>query len=282
MWRMIAAAGLVYGLFNDNPFAGVGGVNGMLRRQNGITDEDEKAARMNQSDGKKAFRPLMIALPWRDSDGRVQFIDIGQWWGPARLMQGNPDDPMFNKFMANLVLGTVNGGLAEPAVNTVLNKVGLIDNPNRAPFEIRAETPLQKFLADAVQQGFVPGVVPNTLNTLRQGGYTGQQSQFEDTLTPTQTAMKLAGMPVLGGFTEDKSGVAAIKGDAGKMLESKTQIQRIITRPGAFADEAATAETQRMIEEEVKRIENAGEKMGERGKANDAARKPLNKDYLKL
>jgi hypothetical protein len=92
----------------------------------------------NLTKGQRAFRTWMVPLPFMDPVAKArQFMDLTQWFFPARLAAGNPNDPLWRRVIANLMLMPLEGGTVEPEIRGLLEGSGFISptKPKRPPLE---------------------------------------------------------------------------------------------------------------------------------------------------
>lgn len=197
LWRGLGYAtafgGMMYGM-------------NQLAHVNGISDDDMRAAYANLSKSQRGFRPFMLALPFRDSDGRVQFIDLSRYIGWAQYLQG-VDMPtagqttstqtagqVATQLLVNAIKAPVEGSTTQHTVDDLMARLGAGD-PAYAS-KLRED---QKGYAAAVNflwkdLGLLPSAGPQQMADL--WGRMHQQGPYSEPLTAGQGAAAALGFTV--------------------------------------------------------------------------------------
>jgi hypothetical protein len=211
-WRMLAN-GMVVG-------AALGG-NGLMQHLNGISDEDIQAADATRSKGSKFYRPVQIAMGWRDSRGRIQYWDATRMWDPLRYLQGvnltpapgagvgvMPDDPalpLIAKALSNVAISPIEGGFLEPIARTGLATTGATPYPPVAgrPNPV-TDTGAMAVISYLFKESLFPGIANNAYAAAQQTDLIPGRQPYQEQLTPVQGAMKAIGLgniqPVTRGY----------------------------------------------------------------------------------
>lgn len=199
------------------------GLGGYARRElGGIPDEEVEKVEAAMSDGKKYYRPLTWVLPWRDSRGRPQMVDLTSYFPMARLLQGHPDDAMYRRVLANLITSAADGGLAEGPVQEFLVRTGLIKGHQQRDF-LQHEPKVLQVMQTLWDLGIAPKGPERIYEALRQGEAFGPVGPSTEPFTPEQAFAKATGGPMLGGVTPTPAGPSAI----GSAFEYKAQLSQL-------------------------------------------------------
>lgn len=170
------------------------------RKLNGITDEEVAAAQAIRSHREQVYRPGLVALPYRDAKGRVQFYDMGQPFADLQLLQGHPKDSLFARLTSNLALAPFSGAATEDGVRAMMNKVGwTTELPNKKDHVVPGTSGLMNLVKSLAQGGGLPkGIHALTQNYERVKGPHGMATE---PLTSGQGVARSLGANVAGGVT---------------------------------------------------------------------------------
>lgn len=245
-WRVGATALLTGALF---------GAGAAARHMNGISDEEVDAGMSELTRRQKSFRPALAVAPWRDSQGRLNVYDLTHFSYAAKLLNGNPDDAMWRRVMANVLTSPLSQ-TAGDGVNKVLEKAGLIHPlPDYKP--LPGEQDVTGLLSQIQGSGFgAPEIVSRVQSALRKGGVTVAPPPTKEPFTPAQMAQEITGLPFAFPVTAGPgpSHLASTKEDIGKMRELQ----------GAVARAASTGRTD-LIPGILEELKGVGRGMGSRG-----------------
>lgn len=219
-WRLAA-----WGMFASALF----GAGGYARRElSGISDDEVKAAEASLSDGKKYYRPLTYAMPYRDSQGRPEMWDLTQWVPMAQLWSGSPDDAPWKRVASNLMTGPVEGGFAEDDVQGFLQSVGMARAPQGPQDMLPGEGGIVNTMQKLWDAGAAPKVPLHVYETLRRAEAFGNVRSTEEAFTPGQAAVRMAGFPTMGGVTPGGPyAQGAYKETMAKKAELEQQLRRV-------------------------------------------------------
>lgn len=215
-WAAVGAAGF--------------GANSLARQSyDGPSDATVDAALANTPDRGKWWKKGPLAAPWFDEKGRPEIWDVTQDFLPMQMSTGHPDDPLFNRFLANIVSYPFGGG-TEEAVMQGVQATGLVRPPpdRRKLFEGEGGfLPAAEFM---MRQGGVPAIATQSVEMSRKTGLTGMRGQNEETWTPRQAALSLAGAPIVG--PANPTSPAGQMESAGEIAELQRQMRTIAKQMG--------------------------------------------------
>lgn len=240
--------------------AGVGYGSTQLARWNGISEADEKAARANLMQTSRGFRPFMVTIPWRDSDGRVQFLDMTPYVGWGSYLQGVDVDKsgMDNatRIMTNVVKAPVDGSSHQAWVDEFMARAGI--GEERYMAQLRED---QKGWSQAL------GYASRNLGLIPQGGpqqgldiwnAMNTSGPTAEPLTGGQAAMAAAGFRNLpsGKGTYIKAAQGLQGAARGTVADQKKAVMKIPTQqsrtlPEAVADMFDKRTTQEKVRDAV-------------------------------
>lgn len=220
MWRVLYMGGLMKGALKGMD---------VWRRENGISDEEVEHERKLRTARQAAYRPLLIALPFRDNDGRVQFIDASAVFAMSKFIQGHPRVPMAENVAMNVATAPVAGTPAEDWARTQAAKVG-VGKPISA-FEkplLPGEDLTMAIFNQILDLGLAPRAIQRAGNDLRKAGVGGYLGKTEEPFTLGQAAANQAGFSVVPGNSGPMkaANAAEFKGD---LAELRRQIQSVST-----------------------------------------------------
>lgn len=228
-------------------FGGLYGANSLAKHLNGISPEDEARAQSLIPDSQKGFHPALVTAPWRDErTGQPQVYDLSPFSTALSLLQGNPDSPMWNRVLANVVKLPVNGGLGEEPVDAALTRAGIVRpfGPDGQPKLLEGEAGLVTALNYLNQKGgLLPSGVTRVVNAARQMSPTGIPRP--QPVTPGQAAQYAAGIPVV----TPKSNTAAVLEKVGQLKEASGEYKRAVMQ-----------EKQQYMPDITKRVQDVGKK----------------------
>jgi len=186
-WRIAANAAAVAGLYEGMR---------IIRKANGIDDEEVEAAEAIMTKSSRTYRPALMAAPHRDEKGRIQFYDLSTWFTPLQYAYGNIDDPLINRIGTNLFLTPVQGGLAEPLARKIPERLGIVSPLPQFTKEPFTGSNLAERTGGVLDtSGAVPGIIPSAKEALRKTGVTGTLRPNEEQFTPAQGLQKFLGAP---------------------------------------------------------------------------------------
>jgi hypothetical protein len=224
IWRMGALATFLGGIW---------GANGLAKQLNGITPQDEARAQALIPDSQKGFHPALVSAPWRDSrTGLSQQYDLSPFSTMASLLQGNPDSPMWNRVLSNLVSLPVAGGMGEAIPDALLTRAGIVRpfGPNGQPKLLEGEAGLVQALNTLNQAGgLLPSGVTRVVNAVRQ--LNPQGIPKPQPVTPGQAAQYAAGIPVVTPRTSPTAPnpmTAATMEKVGQLREAAGEYKRAV------------------------------------------------------
>jgi hypothetical protein len=174
------------------------------RRLNGVSDEEVDAAVAERTKRSQVYRPLMIAMPERDSEGRVQFFDASQWVPESLYLVGHPDDTAAAKIASNLMLMSHGDSPVGAGIRAVQEKAGLVRPVPGGALPMReGEQGALNVMQMFFQSGMLPTGPYRLAEAIRKGQPAGSegQSRFADPQTAGQVAGNIAGLPLAGGVT---------------------------------------------------------------------------------
>ena len=171
------------------------GANGLAKHLNGISQEGVEAAYGEMAKSRKVHRPITFALGWRDSKGRVQIVDLTRLWDPFRYTAGHPDDPMWRRATANLLLSSVEGTGTGSFVREGMERSGFVtpEHPHTPISSMSTKSGGIAVLKQLQNAGAFPGVLKHMQAAVRLGGAAGTIQDFEEPLTPGQAVPRFLG-----------------------------------------------------------------------------------------
>ena len=221
-WRLAALVGMVGTAF---------GVNGLMRQWNGISDDEVEKAMRNIPSSRKASRPFLEPMAWRDSKGRIQLWNYTNYFDPLRLFSGSTNDPAFSKFVSNaLAMNFLEGGSLERPVSTMAEATGLLGKQPQYPVFDPNASHVEKIFRTLNAMSLTPKLLRDNYEAARLNdalpGWLGVRSNTEEALTPGQTAAKMLGVTnivpsgsasALGSVLERKAAFNEFKKDMRKV-----------------------------------------------------------------
>ncbi len=253
-WDLAATAAVTYGLFGRQ------GLLGNIRRMNGISDEEVDAGLADRSPSSRAYRHLLVTMPFRDSHiqadgrGRVINVDLSQWFGPTRLLNGQPDDSIVLKMLGNFMMTPVSGGIAEASVRNTLAQAGLMRQGPNPPRLLEGEGDALFSLGKAWQAGALPTAPLRIAEAVRRNGsfpndVSGRLKPTEEPLTGGETAARIMGinaepytMPGVG--EPSPSNIASEEDEIRRMDDLFRQLDMLIDRTPGQSVEAGVAQAE--------------------------------------
>lgn len=169
----------------------------MLRRMNGITDEEvelvDDFGKTKHGQHNGVMTPVMA---WKDDLGRHQYMDLTWAYLPATMLKGDWRDSLWRRSLANLVSRPVEGGPFEGGVRHMLAQSGLI-HPDPEPYEpSHSEASLSNVIQQLNMSGLAgPTMISQNLQTARSLGYRGVTPR-QQLLTPGQAVARELGFPL--------------------------------------------------------------------------------------
>jgi hypothetical protein len=189
----------------------LGGLYGSVwaaRNLNGINDKMVDEALAVKSNRSSVYRPGigMLAKPWTEADGSVQFWDMSSWIPELQYMQGHPNDHWASNLAANFLLMPFQGSAMQSVVRSGLEGTGMV-TPLPGQYQARPGENRALYAMRAMfQTGLAPGFISKPFDALRKQDLVadslgGNLGRSEEKTTLAQTAGSLLGMPEAGTVT---------------------------------------------------------------------------------
>lgn len=199
----------------------MGGLGYAMAHMSGISKEELALARESMTKRYQTYKTALLPMPFRDANGRVQFIDVTNYFLPFQLLQGHPDDSVLNRLAYNFSVFPLEGGALQDTTDMLASKAGL-KRPLQTPDLIEGEGNMKMLLDAAFRMGFAPqmankvmdvgrmtdfsslvppgvtapGVIPQPINPVTLGP--GKLGRSEEPLTPGQGLVTLGGLKPRG------------------------------------------------------------------------------------
>lgn len=132
-----------------------GGVGKMLMHLSGITDEEVAAAKASMTKRQQTYKTAMMPLPVRDALGRVQLVDVSNYFLPAQILQGHPDDSPLGRVTYNIATYPFEGSMFKGSVDAIAEQGGL-KRPSPPAQLLEGEGNVTKMIDKLYQMGFGP------------------------------------------------------------------------------------------------------------------------------
>lgn len=175
------------------------------RNANGVTGEVVAENDKRRTNLDKMYHPTAVALPMKDANGNVIFLDIlPKLMSELSLLNGSMDNPVYKRIIGNLVVQNL-GPLLQESAQTVLATYGFSDFPIE-PKMRKAQMDTYKLLEMATRNGLLPSVLNTIPNIMQQGGLIGTPKPNQPVTTPGVTAGKLMGLPLSSPLTPEQKG----------------------------------------------------------------------------
>lgn len=185
------------------------GAGGLARRYyGGFRDEDVEQALASQPNAKGYTNPGAFVWLDRDSKGRAIMVDVSKMFDPLRFLSGHPDDALWRKVMANMLLQPFDGSMSEPYARAGIENLGIARQPNQTPANLDKKALYGMLLPDAARGVMEAG---------RKGQLWGGLGKNEEEYTPTQAAMRAAGISNFYPVTTEPSRKRAQPGYEGEV-----------------------------------------------------------------
>jgi hypothetical protein len=184
----------------------------------------------NYTRRQRYYRPVILPMPWRDANGKTQFLDLTQAWLPFRLMAGHPDEPLFKRLMTNLFTGPFEGSPSGDAIDKHMETAGLA-RP-MAPYQpMEGEAGVAAALDSLSRAGVLPRGYSAATTILRESGATdafGKPGRTSTGMTPGQAVGNALGAPLMPASNPDARSLETniMRGDLRKQVRSNARSNR--------------------------------------------------------
>lgn len=191
---------------------------------NGISQDAVNLAWAREPQNTQWLHPAATAVPWRDSEGRVQFYEAGAILDFMKYLQGDPSVDPARRVIGNVLKTPFEGGLLDPQVTSFLQQVGLPVAGSPQFAEQPLADPLARGVDQALRSGFGGPLTPvvRGVNTYAQtaGNQGPYEAQSRPHFTPGQAAVKtFGGLGVIPASSETVKGLEE-KGQVGAALRT--------------------------------------------------------------
>lgn len=240
------------------------GANGLLRQYNDIRDEEVDAARATMTKSKEHYRPLSVAMAWRDAKGRIQLWDVSKMWDPLRYLTGSPDDHWMRRVLYNFATSPVEGGAGEVVARRAATNLGMIspepDFNNTPPLFSRGGG--LAFLRELGNNSLLPGITKHWEQAAkRTGGFEplgiDPASKYVEPYTAGQTAFRMLGGSNIEPVTPGAGpSMMAKQAEFGRSMSDLDRAMRSIASSNVSPEEkkrrfaVINAERNRLLEQE--------------------------------
>lgn len=140
-----------------------------MREANGISQEEVDQSFASAPDSIQRFKPGALALPWRDSKGRLMFADLSQTFEPMTYLAGDPRTAWATRMLKNLAISPIDNSVTEPGLVSILANGGMADPAFRERMVPEWQQGAAQAFADVMSRAG-PGIFRNIYSTLERGG----------------------------------------------------------------------------------------------------------------
>jgi hypothetical protein len=235
----------------------------------GPSEEKIDAALGNMPDRAKFYKPLVTATN-KEGD-KLAVHDLTQYFLPAQLFRGHPDDNAFAKVFTNALTFPVEGGGGEEGIRTLLESAGVVRPTGFSPKYLEGDQGLVKTINTALGLGMGPRVASTTMDALRRTGVVGTTGRHEQQLSPAMGVARALNAPIPQVVdTLSPSGplsnVGEIK-DLERQLKSRAEALGRANQGLSKEKLKALIESDSQMQAIIKRIPTVGNKLTTSGQA---------------
>lgn len=258
-WRLLGA-----GAFMTNVW--LGGV--LLRRMNGISDEEVEAARQRMTQREKIYRPGLVAAPFRDN-GEVVFYDLGQPFPELQFLYGHPDDHVLRRIAANMLLTPVQGSATEDSVRSYMEELGMVRPIQHQSRRIEGNQGIMQLIDKMFQTGLLPKAPHAIYTELSRGGATDTPvNQGRGEQGPITTAGRIFGV----NLRQAPQTMRPVTGEfAAEINDLQSQLRSVYSRKWSNDPQEDAAIKEKLKNEIIERIRHRASQIQEAGAAQRAA-----------
>lgn len=233
----------------------IGAVAGIMKALSGVDQDSINKAYASLPEYQRYYRPASFALPWRDSQNRVQTFDVSRMFDPFRLAVGHEDDALWKKVLTNLVMTPFDGGAAERPLRQAIAATGFL---RPSPMHPQGTALTRQGIVGALDQarraGMFPGALQAVADALQGSGVLPGRSNLREPMTPPQAVIRGLGSTNVQPISSAPNSPSV----QAQRVESKGQVKglwkeraRVIHQPGSLEEKQVKMKE---IAEEKKRL----------------------------